>query len=134
MSSFMVRIIKNGNENWFSFLSGIVSNIPITLMLAFDRNEHSRYYWLFFLLTIVISSAIVFFLIRVTILFINIKEIAREKYEQYVEEKKTLVPRQETEYLIEACNSKQKEVAILFTLSVVGIVLLLTLIILLWFV
>lgn len=131
--NIIVKIIKTNSENWFSFLSGIFANIPITLLLMLSKPSDKWVYWLLYALAIVISIALVVFSIMLTIKIINIKEVVKEKYDQYVAEKKSLAPVKYTYYLKEECTQRYKLIIGIGIASIVSFILLLALIIALWF-
>lgn len=81
------NIIKKSNENWFSFLSGVFANIPVTLFLMFEAIQKSVVGWIYFgvfLCAIAISFILLYFVFRFTIKVIEIKENARLDYERYL--------------------------------------------------
>lgn len=130
--SFIFKIIKNNNDSWFSFLSGIFSNIPITLILLFEKEIQPWYYWFVFAFCIVFSIAIVVIAIRITIITLNIKEETRNKYDYYVSQVNHLVPGKLNFFIEEECRNKSAKFIKLFWALAICFVLLLVLIVLLW--
>ena len=81
-TNIIIKIIKTNSENWVSFLSGIFSNVPITLLLMLNKPTSNWLYWLFYALTIFISIALVVFSILLTIKIINIKGLRIHKVKE----------------------------------------------------
>lgn len=131
-SNFIVKIINNGNENWFSFLSGIFANIPITLLLTIDKTSTLWYYWVIYSGSIVISTILMTISIIITIKMMNIKERAKNAYEQYIDEAKILIPGKYDDCLKDIARSESRNILLYVILGIVCICLLLASIIGLW--
>ena len=131
-SNFIFKIINNGNENWFSFLSGIFANIPITLLLTIDKSATLWYYWLIYIASIFISIALVILSIIVTIKMMNIKERAKDAYDQYIDNAKILIPGKYDDCLKDIARSESRSISLYILLGVICIGLLLASIIGLW--
>lgn len=131
-SNFIVKIINNGNENWFSFLSGIFANIPISLLLTIDKSTTLWYYWFIYIASIFISIILVVLSIIVTIKMIVIKEKAKNAYEQYIDAAKILIPGKYDDCLKEIAKSNSRSVYLCIVFGAICIGLLLACIIVLW--
>lgn len=132
-TNIIIKIIKTNSENWVSFLSGIFSNVPITLLLMLNKPTSNWLYWLFYALTIFISIALVVFSILLTIKIINIKEVAKERYDQYIAEKKSIAPIKYAFYLKEECDKKAKSIMVICITAIICFISLVALIVALWF-
>ena len=106
----LTNIIKKSNDNWFSFLSGAIANIPITLMLTFDSvttNAKGFIYLALYVLSIFVSLGLTILAFIFTIKKIDIKEKAKNKYEDYVaNHNNVIVPAKYNEYLDIECKAK----------------------------
>lgn len=131
-SNFIVKIINSGNENWFSFLSGIFANIPITLLLTIDKSTTLWYYWLIYIISIFISIALVGLSIIVTIKMINIKEKAKDAYDQYIDDAKILIPGKYDDCLKEIAKSESRHISLCIIFGIICFGLLLASIVGLW--
>ena len=84
---FIQKMIEDFDENWFSFFSGILSNIPISLLLGLQPiGESILDYWFFILLWVAFafSVVVVFCAISFTIKKIDITKKAHKEYSQWV--------------------------------------------------
>ena len=89
-----LKFAKKINENWFSFFSGVVANVPITLLLTFDKNaSNGHVFWPLFICLIFAAISAMFFSLLLAIEKINIKEKAKDEYDTYVMTGKIDVPK-----------------------------------------
>ena len=85
--TLLQKMIEDINENWFSFFSGILANIPISLLLTFQRiGETAVEQWLYTLQWIAFAFSVVTVIcaFSFTIKKVEINKNAQKKYEQWV--------------------------------------------------
>ncbi|MGN0812234.1 MAG: hypothetical protein ACI4MQ_01835 [Candidatus Coproplasma sp.] len=116
------KLFEDIDENWFSFLSGVVANIPISLLFCFQSWGNNIYANAFFILQWVAFALSVGLLIcsfNITILKISINKEAQERYEKWVLESKTQsvkAQNKKRETVVEEKKEKIKPVLIAFVI------------------
>ena len=101
---FIRKLMEDVDENWFSFLSGIFANIPISLLFCFQSWGETCYTHAFFILQwVAIGLSIGLFIcaFNFTMMKISINKEAQKLYEKWMTENKT-------QSVIKAENIKEK--------------------------
>lgn len=95
-------LIVDIDENWFSFFSGMLSNIPISLLFMYQNwgdNVIEHWFFIFHLITFVISLPLVAVGFILTIKKIEINKSASREYENWVKENRTTSNKMQEEIL-----------------------------------
>ena len=90
--SFVRRLIEDVDENWFSFLSGVFANIPISLLFCFQSWGETDFTHAFFILqwvAIVLSIGLFICAFIFTMMKIGINKEAQKLYEKWIKENNT---------------------------------------------
>ena len=101
---FIRKLMEDVDENWFSFLSGVFANIPISLLFCFQSWGKTCYTHAFFILqwvAIGLSIGLFFCAFNFTMMKISINKEAQKLYEKWMTENKT-------QSVIKAENIKEK--------------------------
>ncbi len=85
-------LMEDLDQNWFSFFSGILANIPISILLATQKYGKTTWEHLFFFLSICVflmSCVTVWFAFQITVIKIQIENQSEMDYEKWVQLNKT---------------------------------------------
>ena len=86
---FARKLIEDIDENWFSFLSGVFANIPISLLFCFQSWGETYFSHSFFILqwvAFILSIGLLICAFKFTMMKININKDAQKLYEKWVVE------------------------------------------------
>lgn len=89
---FARKLIEDIDENWFSFLSGVFANIPISLLFCFQSWGETYFSHSFFILqwvAFILSIGLLICAYKFTMMKININKDAQKLYEKWVVENGT---------------------------------------------
>ena len=89
---FARKLIEDIDENWFSFLSGVFANIPISLLFCFQSWGETYFSHSFFILqwvAFILSIGLLICAFKFTMMKININKDAQKLYEKWVVENGT---------------------------------------------
>lgn len=90
--SFIRKLMEDVDENWFSFLSGVFANIPISLLFCFQSWGETCYTHSFFVLQWVafaLSIGLLICAFKFTMMKITISKDGQKLYEKWMTENKT---------------------------------------------
>lgn len=90
--NFIRKLLEDIDENWFSFLSGVLANIPISLLFSFQSWSETQNGQRFFILqwvTFALSIGLLICAFNFTMMKIAINKEAQKIYEEWVKNNKT---------------------------------------------
>ena len=85
-------IVDHLDGNGFSFISGMLANIPVSLLFMFQKwgdNNYAHSFYILHIITIVLSTVLVAIGVALTITRINISKDATSGYENWLSEKQS---------------------------------------------
>ena len=128
-------LIVDIDENWFSFFSGMLANIPISLLFMFQKWGSTLSAHLFFVLHIItffLSIALVIIGFLFTILKIQINKTSTKEYESWVKNNGTTSFEIQESILNGTCKKEMPKIRALSAFFLVFAILSLLSIISLW--
>ena len=128
-------LIEDIDENWFSFFSGMLANIPISLLFMFQKwgeTIHTHCFFILHIVTFILSLVLVFVAFLFAITKIRITNDSAKEYETWVKNNGTTSIEIQNSILSENCSRCMPKIRVLSICFLVFGVLSFLAIITLW--